>query len=107
MTDLEKRRIPLAYEIITICLPLCDRNCCSLLLTISDRLGDATDIHKATLSQLNCMPTLIAIVLIMIRNVMLIMQMLIMKSNFLCVVTGLFYGHHRLPQHDLDRCQNK
>lgn len=63
----------------------------------------SNNIHQATLSQLNCMPTLIAIVLIMIRNVMLIMQMLIMKAISCCS----FYGHCRLTQHDLDSCQNK
>lgn len=77
----------LVYEIIMVCLLT------SLLLTVSDRLdSEAKNIHQVTLSQLNCMPTLIAIVLIMIRNVMLIMQMLIMKSYFLCGYCSLLWA---------------
>ncbi len=70
----------LVYEIITSCL---------LLLTVSDRLGTEAKIFT---KQLNCTPTLIAIALIMIRNVMLIMQMLIMKSYFLCGYCSLLWA---------------
>lgn len=52
----------------------------------------SNNIDEATLSQWNCMPTFIGILLIMIRDVMLIMQQLIVRSYFLCLVTTVLWA---------------